>query len=135
MYVDKPMKAHNLMQAIARVNRVYKDKTGGLIVDYIGLKRWLLEALKTYTERDQGKIVDNSEIVKLLSDKIELIRNLFTGFNYSNFSKLDNKGKYDLINDGANYILREEEIKKRFLRYSYDVKGLYSIWSIKLHLK
>ncbi len=50
MYIDKPMKAHNLMQAIARVNRVYKDKTAGLIVDYIGLKRWLLDALKTYTE-------------------------------------------------------------------------------------
>ena len=127
MYVDKPMKAHNLMQAIARVNRVYKDKTGGLIVDYIGLKRWLLEALKTYTERDQEKIIDNNEIVRLLLDKIELIRNLFYGFDYSNFSKLDNKGKYNLINEGANYILREEKIRKRFLRYSYDVKGLYSI--------
>lgn len=127
MYVDKPMKAHNLMQTIARVNRVYKDKTGGLIVDYIGLKRWLLEALKTYTERDQEKIIDNNEIVRLLLDKIELIRNLFYGFDYSNFSKLDNKGKYNLINEGANYILREEKIRKRFLRYSYDVKGLYSI--------
>ena len=127
MYVDKPMKAHNLMQAIARVNRVYKDKTGGLIVDYIGLKRWLLEALKTYTERDQEKIIDNTEIVGLLLDKIELIRNLFYGFDYNNFSKLDNKGKYNLINEGANYILREEKIRKRFLRYSYDVKGLYSI--------
>ena len=51
MYIDKPMKAHNLMQAIARVNRVYKDKKGGLIVDYIGLKGWLLDALKTYTTR------------------------------------------------------------------------------------
>lgn len=127
MYIDKPMKAHNLMQAIARVNRVYKDKAGGLIVDYIGLKKWLLEALKTYTERDQGKIVDDTEIVKLLSDKIELIRNLFHGFDYSNFKNLDNKGKYDLINEGANYILRTEEIKKRYLRHSSDVKGLYSV--------
>ena len=127
MYVDKPMKAHNLMQAIARVNRVYKDKTGGLIVDYIGLKKWLLEVLKTYTERDQGKIIDNTEIVKLLSDKIELIRTLFHGFDYSNFNSLDNKGKYDLINQGANYILETEESKKRFLKYSYDIKGLYSV--------
>lgn len=127
MYVDKPMKAHNLMQAIARVNRVYKDKTGGLIVDYIGLKKWLLEALKTYTERDQGKIVDNSEIVKLLQDKIELIRNLFHGFKYEQFASLDNRGKYNLINDGANHILYSEDSKKRFMRYAYDIKGLYSI--------
>ena len=127
MYVDKPMKAHNLMQAIARVNRVYKDKTGGLIVDYIGLKRWLLEALKTYTERDKGKIVDNEEVVVLLKDKVELIRNLFHHFNYSNFSSLDNREKYDLINEGANFILETEESKKRFMRYSYDIKGLYSI--------
>ena len=137
MYVDKPMKAHNLMQAIARVNRVYKDKTGGLIVDYIGLKRWLLEALKTYTERDQGKIVDNEEVVVLLKDKVELIRNLFHHFNYSNFSSLDNRGKYDLINEGANFILETEESKKRFMRYSYDIKGLYSICTGQLdyHLK
>lgn len=132
MYVDKPMKAHNLMQAIARVNRVYKDKTGGLIVDYIGLKHWLLEALKIYTERDQGKIVDNEEIVNLLNDKVELIRNLFHNFDYSNFSSLDNRGKYDLINEGANFILETEESKKRFMRYSYDVKGLYSICTGKL---
>ncbi len=127
MYIDKPMKDHNLMQAIARVNRVYKTKTGGLIVDYIGLKKWLLDALKTYTERDQGKIIDDTEIIKILSDKIELIRNLFYGFNYSNFKYLDNKGKYDLINEGANYILETEEKKKRFLKYSHDVKGLYLV--------
>lgn len=127
MYIDKPMKAHNLMQAIARVNRVYKDKTGGLIVDYIGLKRWLLEALKTYTERDQSKIVDTKEVIKLLSDKIELVRVLFHGFDYSKFNLLDNRGKYELINEGANYILETEENKKRFMRYSYDVKGLYSV--------
>ncbi|MDD3187029.1 MAG: HsdR family type I site-specific deoxyribonuclease [Bacilli bacterium] len=127
MYIDKPMKAHNLMQAIARVNRVYKTKTGGLIVDYIGLKKWLLEALKTYTERDQNRILDNHEVVKLLKDKIELTRNLFHGFDYSNFRQLDNKGKYDLINEGANYILETEETKKRYIKYSYDIKGLYSI--------
>ncbi|MDD4706345.1 MAG: type I restriction endonuclease subunit R, partial [Bacilli bacterium] len=129
MYIDKPMKAHNLMQAIARVNRVYKDKTGGLIVDYIGLKKWLLDALKTYTKRDQRKIIDNKDIINILFDKIELIRNLFHHFNYSNFYYLNNKGKYDLINEGANHILETDETKKRFLRLSYDVKGLYSVCS------
>ena len=127
MYVDKPMKAHNLMQAIARVNRVYKDKQGGLIVDYIGLKKWLLDALKTYTKRDQGKIVDNSELVKVLMDKVELIRDLFNGFYYGHFATTTDSDKYEIIMAGANWMLKTEEIKKAFMRYSYDVKSLYSL--------
>lgn len=127
MYVDKPMKAHNLMQAISRVNRVYKDKQGGLIVDYIGLKRWLLDALKTYTKRDQGKIVDNSELVKVLMDKVELIRDLFNGFYYGHFATTTDSDKYEIIMAGANWMLKTEEIKKSFMRYSYDVKSLYSL--------
>ena len=127
MYIDKPMKAHNLMQAIARVNRVYKDKTGGLIVDYIGLKRWLLDALKTYTKRDQGKIVDNSELVKVLNDKVELIRDLFKGFYYGHFATTTNSDKYEIIMAGANLMLKTEEIKKAFMKYSYDVKSLYAL--------
>ena len=127
MYVDKPMKAHNLMQAIARVNRVYKDKQGGLIVDYIGLKRWLLDALKTYTKRDQGKIVDNSELVKVLMNKVELIRDLFNGFYYGHFATTTDSDKYEIIMAGANWMLKTEEIRKAFMRYSYDVKSLYSL--------
>ncbi|MCI8964898.1 MAG: type I restriction endonuclease subunit R [Clostridia bacterium] len=127
MYIDKPMKAHNLMQAIARVNRVYKDKTGGLIVDYIGLKRWLLDALKTYTKRDQGKVVDNTELVKVLNDKVELIRDLFKGFEYGHFATTTDSDKYEIIMAGANWMLKTEEIKKAFMRYSYDVKSLYSL--------
>lgn len=127
MYIDKPMKAHNLMQAIARVNRVYKDKTGGLIVDYIGLKRWLLDALKTYTKRDQGKVIDNSELVKVLMDKVELIRNLFKNFHYSHFWATTDSDKYEIIMAGSNWILKTEETKKTFMKYSYDVKSLYSL--------
>lgn len=127
MYIDKPMKAHNLMQAIARVNRVYKDKKGGLIVDYIGLKRWLLEALKTYTKRDQGKIVDNTEIVKVLMDKVELIRDLFKGFYYGHFATTTDSDKYEIITAGSNWILKTEDTQKRFMKYSYDVKSLYSL--------
>ena len=127
MYIDKPMKAHNLMQAIARVNRVYKDKKGGLIVDYIGLKRWLLDALKTYTKRDQGKVVDNTEIVKVLMDKIELIRDLFKGFYYGHFATTTDSDKYEIITAGANWILKTEDKQKRFMKYSYDVKSLYSL--------
>ncbi len=127
MYIDKPMKAHNLMQAIARVNRVYKDKTGGLIVDYIGLKRWLLDALKTYTKRDQGRIVDNSELVKVLMDKVELIRDLFNNFYYSHFGTTTDRNKYEIIMAGSNWILKTEETKKAFMEYSHDIKSLYCL--------
>ncbi len=127
MYIDKPMKAHNLMQAIARVNRVYKDKTGGLIIDYIGLKRWLLDALKTYTKRDQNKIIENSELVKVLNDKVELIRDLFQGFYYEHFATTTDSDKYEIILAGANWMLKTEEIRKAFMRYSYDIKSLYAL--------
>ena len=127
MYVDKPMKQHNLMQAIARVNRVYKDKTAGLIVDYIGLKRWLVDALRTYTKRDQGKIVDNSELVKVLMNKVELIRDMFNGFYYGHFGTTNDKDKYQIIVAGAEWMMQTDEKKKRFLKNSSDVKSLYSL--------
>jgi type I restriction enzyme R subunit len=127
MYIDKPMKQHNLMQAIARVNRVYKDKTAGLIVDYIGLKRWLVDALKTYTKRDQGKVVDNTELVKTLMDKIELIRDMYKGFYYAHFGTTDDRDKYNIIVAGSEWMMKTDEKKKRFLKNSADIKSLYSL--------
>ena len=127
MYIDKPMKAHNLMQAIARVNRVYKTKPAGLIVDYIGLKAWLLDALKTYTTRDQKQVVDNEELVNAIKDKIEIIDGILGGFDYSNFNSLDNTGKYNLIKDAANLVLSSEDKKKRFMKHSLDTKNLYTL--------
>lgn len=127
MYIDKPMKAHNLMQAIARVNRVYKTKPAGLIVDYIGLKPWLLDALKTYTKRDQKQIVDNNELINALKDKVEIIDGMLNELDYSNFNALDNTGKYILIKDGANLVLASEDKKKRFMKHSLDVKNLYTL--------
>ncbi len=127
MYIDKPMKAHNLMQAIARVNRVYKTKPAGLIVDYIGLKSWLIDALKIYTSRDQKQVEDIQIIVDTLKDKIELIDNILNGFDYSIFNNLDNTGKYNLIKDAANLVLTSEDIKNRFMKHSLDVKNLYTL--------
>ncbi|MEZ8400753.1 type I restriction endonuclease subunit R [Vibrio splendidus] len=79
MYIDKPMKGHNLMQAIARVNRVFKDKPGGLVVDYIGIANELKNALKTYTN-SQGKgqpTVDTAEAFSVLMEKVDIIRGMF----------------------------------------------------------
>ncbi len=87
MYVDKPMKGHNLMQAIARVNRVFKDKPGGLVVDYIGIANELKTALKTYTEsQGRGKPThDNHEAFSIMLEKLEVIRGLMNGFDYSDY--------------------------------------------------
>ena len=127
MYIDKPMKAHNLMQAIARVNRVYKSKTAGLIVDYIGLKGWLLDALKTYTTRDQNKIIDNEEYIKVLKDNIELADNYLYGVDYSNFKQLDNTGKYNKIKEGANHILATKDRERLYMQVSASIKSLFTI--------
>jgi len=83
MYVDKPMRGHGLMQAIARVNRVFKDKPGGLVVDYLGLADQLREALAVYAESGgQGQTaIDQAEAVRLLRTKYEICRGLFHGFD------------------------------------------------------
>ncbi|MEM4398113.1 MAG: type I restriction endonuclease subunit R, partial [Candidatus Woesearchaeota archaeon] len=86
MYIDKPMRGHGLMQAIARVNRVFKDKPGGLIVDYIGIAYELKKALSEYTEGDKKETgIPQEEAVALMQEKYEIVLGLFHGFNYKNF--------------------------------------------------
>ena len=87
MYIDKPMKGHNLMQAIARVNRVFKDKPGGLVVDYIGIANELKQALKTYTDsRGRGKpTVDTAEAFAVFMEELDKLHGLMHGFDYSRF--------------------------------------------------
>jgi type I restriction enzyme R subunit len=83
MYIDKPMKGHGLMQAIARVNRVFRDKPAGLIVDYIGIAQNLKSALQQYSSSDQEKTgVDESEAIAVLVEKYEIVRDMFHGFDY-----------------------------------------------------
>lgn len=112
LYVDKPMKGHNLMQAIARVNRVFKDKQGGLVVDYIGIANELRAALREYTaSKGRGRpTVDAHEAYALLEEKLDLLRNLLHGFDYSNFLT----GGHRLLAGAANHILGEKDGKKRF---------------------
>jgi len=83
MYVDKPMRGHGLMQAIARVNRVFKDKQGGLIVDYIGIAQNLKSALQIYSTGDQDKTgIDESQAVAVMLEKYEVVRDMYHGFDY-----------------------------------------------------
>ena len=117
MYIDKPMKGHSLMQAIARVNRVYKDKEAGLIVDYIGMVAELKTALNQYTNRDKDKVPDLSKALQIALEKLEIMRDFFYGFDYTAFFGESNKERLNILLKGVNYILgHEEEEKKIFIR-------------------
>ncbi len=127
LYLDKPMKGHNLMQAIARVNRVYKDKIGGLVVDYIGIANDLKRALSLYTESGgKGKpAFDQDEAADVMMSKYEIVAQMFQeqptdktvakGFDYKSFFGLTPKEKLSFPIQGANYILGLENGKDRFL--------------------
>ncbi|MBW6475013.1 MAG: DUF3387 domain-containing protein, partial [Anaerolineaceae bacterium] len=117
MYLDKPMKGHTLMQAIARVNRVYKDKPGGLIVDYLGIASDLKRALSFYS--DGGGKGDpallQEQAVALMGEKLEVVSQLFHGFNYREYFTADTSRKLSIILEAEDFILGLENGKKRFI--------------------
>lgn len=113
MYIDKPMKGHNLMQAIARVNRVYKDKEAGLIVDYIGMAAELKYALSQYTKRDQNKVPDVGIAYSICMAKLEIMRDFFYGHDYSAFFGDDNTLRLKAIASGVNFAFGFEEDEKK----------------------
>ncbi|MFM9433527.1 type I restriction enzyme, R subunit [Janthinobacterium sp. CG_23.3] len=112
LYVDKPMKGHNLMQAIARVNRVFKDKQGGLVVDYIGIGNELKAAMKEYTQSGgrERPTVDAREAYSLLMEKMDVLRSMLHGFDYSGFLTAGHKA----LAGAANHVLGIKDGKKRF---------------------
>jgi type I restriction enzyme R subunit len=118
MYIDKPMQGHGLMQAIARVNRVYGDKPGGLIVDYLGLAYHLQQALAVYTESG-GKgntAIDQSEAVALTLREYEICRDLFHRFDYSKWKSGQGDERLTLMNWAQDHILGLENGKQRYLQ-------------------
>lgn len=117
MYIDKPMKGHNLMQAIARVNRVYKDKEAGLVVDYIGMGAELREALNQYTKRDQDKVPDLGIAYSICMAKLETMRDFFYGHDYGLFMVGNDIERLNAVADGVNFALGfDEEEKNEFVR-------------------
>jgi type I restriction enzyme R subunit len=117
MYVDKPMRGHGLMQAIARVNRVFRDKPGGLVVDYLGLADDLKSALATYTEAGgRGKAaVDQEEAVELLQEKIEVCRGLFHGFDWRLWISGKPQERLSVLPAAQEHILKQKDGKDRTL--------------------
>lgn len=125
MYVDKPMQGHNLMQAIARVNRVFKDKPGGLVVDYLGIAAELKKALRLYTDaRGKGQpTLDSGEALAILLEKLGVVRGLFHGFDYRQYETQAVK----LLVPAANHLLGLKDGKQRFLDVMASVTKAYSL--------
>ena len=117
LYIDKPMKGHNLMQAIARVNRVYKDKPGGLVVDYLGIASDLKKALSFYSDAG-GKgdpTIAQDQAVVLMLEKMEVVSNLLHGYPYEDYFQADTSKKLSMILGAEEHILGLEDGKKRYI--------------------
>lgn len=118
LYIDKPMKGHNLMQAIARVNRVYHDKPGGLIVDYLGIASDLKQALSFYSDAG-GKgdpTILQEQAVRLMLEKLEVVSQMFHGFPYEEYFEADTSKKLTTILGAEEHILSIEDGKNRFVK-------------------
>lgn len=129
MFIDKPMKGHNLMQAIARVNRVFKDKPGGLIVDYIGIAESLKEALHQYTESDQATAgVDTSVAVDIMLEKYEILVEMLYQHDYSGYLSSKSTERMNAIISTMDYILGlGEDEKKRFLNTVTELSKAFAL--------
>jgi len=131
LYIDKPMQGHNLMQAIARVNRVYKDKPGGLIVDYLGIAADLKKALSFYS--DAGGKGDptfmQEQAVELMLEKMEIVSQLFHGFAYEDYFEASTSRKLSLILSAEEHILGLDDGKKRFIN---EVNALSKAFAIAI---
>lgn len=139
LYIDKPMQGHNLMQAIARVNRVYKDKEGGLVVDYIGIANDLKRALALYTDSGgKGKpAFDQDEAASVMMGKYEVVAQMFSeqpldktvqkGLNYKSFFSMTPKEKLYFPIQGANYVLGLENGKDRFINAVTELTKSFAI--------
>ena len=129
MYLDKPMRGHGLMQAIARVNRVFRDKPGGLVVDYIGLAHELKRALATYTESGgKGQTsLDQSEAVKVMQEKYEICCDLFYGFNYVRWVKGTSAERLSLLPAALEHVLAQDNGKDRCLRAVRELSQAFAL--------
>lgn len=131
MYIDKPMSGHNLMQAIARVNRVFKDKPGGLVVDYIGIADNLRSALAQYSPSDRKTAgIDPQIAIDLMMEKYEQIKDMLFSFDYSKYIDGTASQRMDCIVKGVDFILgKNEDDKKDFLNYVVEISKAYALCS------
>ncbi|MEW6105270.1 MAG: type I restriction endonuclease subunit R [Bacillota bacterium] len=129
IYLDKPMRGHGLMQAIARVNRVFRDKPGGLVVDYLGLAHELKAALATYTESGgRGRTaIDQQEAVAVMLEKYEVCCNLFHGFDWSRWVTGSPEERLSLLPSAQEHILAQEDGKDRLMRAGHELSQAFAL--------
>ena len=129
MYVDKPMRGHSLMQAIARVNRVFRDKPGGLVVDYLGLAHELRSALHTYTESggEGNTALDQQEAVNLMLEKYDICKGIFHGFDWSAWTSDKAAERLALLPAAQEHVLAQENGKERCLRHVRELSQAFAL--------
>lgn len=129
MYLDKPLKGHNLMQAIARVNRVYPGKEGGLVVDYLGVAAALRDALETYTQSGgEGKpTLDINEAVAEMKRRYEIVRDLFYGFDYMRYFRAETHNQLQIILDAQEHILSLDDGEKRLKQHVVELSKAFAL--------
>lgn len=128
MYLDKPMRGHGLMQAIARVNRVFKDKPGGLVVDYLGIADELKKALADYTEGSRGETgIPQEEAVAIMFEKYEIVSAMFHGFEYSLFGTGTPAERISIIPAAIEHILVQERGKERLLQTVTELSSAFAL--------
>jgi type I restriction enzyme R subunit len=129
MYFDKPMKNHSLIQAIARVNRVFKDKPAGLIVDYIGIADDLRKSLSQYTISAINQVLTNiNEVINVLKEKYDIVSSIFYGLNYQNWKRLTPEELAQLTVSAYN-LLNSEDLKRKFIKNYLALKKAYALAS------
>lgn len=128
MYVDKPMQGHGLMQAIARVNRVFKDKPGGLVVDYLGLAEMLKQALSDYTEGDRDETgVPQEEAVEVMQEKFEIVRDMLHGYDYSAFFTGSPNERLAVLPGAMEHVLKQADGKERYMKAVADLSKAFGL--------
>lgn len=129
MYIDKPMKGHNLMQAIARVNRVFKDKSGGVVVDYLGILEGLKKALKQYTDSDKHNTgIDTSAAIAVMIEKLEVLRDMVHGLDYSGYMGDSQAQRIRAITTGMNLVLGfDEKDQKEFKQFATELAKAHAL--------
>ena len=128
MYIDKPMRGHGLMQAIARVNRVFKDKPGGLVVDYLGLAEDLRRALADYSDGDRDITgIPQDEAVAVMLEKYEIVSAMFHGFDHAGFTVMKASEQMSVVTNAVQHILALEDGKKRLLKGVTELSKAFAL--------